>query len=103
MTKQAERQRAEAGANLLDQNNPGWADRIDRKLLDINNLRQCVLGQLYQHFNNGITTLFPETGWQGAVECGFDARDGSMEKQKAEGEKLTTIWDKLILERRQIA
>ena len=35
------------GATLLDQQVPGWAERIDLPMLDIGSCYHCILGQLY--------------------------------------------------------
>lgn len=39
-------ERVAAGAEWLDANYPGWADRVDIVLLDIRDCEDCVLGQL---------------------------------------------------------
>ena len=38
--------RARAGATLLDENDPGWAARVDRGRLNIASLHNCIIGQL---------------------------------------------------------
>lgn len=38
---------AARGANLLDEEYPGWADRIDLDRLNLSLADRCVLGQLY--------------------------------------------------------
>ncbi len=40
------RRRARAGATLLDDKDPGWAERVERRRLDIASLHDCVVGQL---------------------------------------------------------
>ncbi len=38
--------RARAGATLLDENDPGWAARVDRGRLNMASLHNCIIGQL---------------------------------------------------------
>lgn len=47
----------EAGASLLDRVSPGWAKRIDRSRLAMNSLYDCILGQLYGSYAEGLTAL----------------------------------------------
>ncbi len=51
------KQRAGAGAAHLDQVEPKWADRIDLTRLDLYKHRDCVLGQLYGHYDTGCAAL----------------------------------------------
>jgi hypothetical protein len=51
--------RAANGAVLLDFRHPGWERRVDRGTLDIASFRDCVLGQLYGSFGNGVAALWP--------------------------------------------
>jgi hypothetical protein len=44
-------QAAAKGAALLDEEVPGWADRIDVPTLDLGSCTLCVLGQLYPEHN----------------------------------------------------
>lgn len=49
---------APAGAALLDEKRPGYADEIDLETFKIDNSRSCVLGQLYGDYWRGKEELF---------------------------------------------
>lgn len=51
---------ARQGRALLDQHygDPDWRTRIDRDQLWMGSFTQCVLGQLFGHFDDGVATLF---------------------------------------------
>lgn len=50
-------QRVEAGARLLDQENPGWHNKIVVEKIKILSCTKCILGQLYTQFRHGIEKL----------------------------------------------
>jgi hypothetical protein len=66
--------RVAAGAALLDQVRPGWADLVDPQRLDMAAEYDDLLGQLYGHFQVGLDTLTPAgvKPWAFAVAHGFD-------------------------------
>jgi hypothetical protein len=99
-----------AGAALLDQRNPGWADRIDVTTLRVSNCRACVLGQLYSGFTDGYElgrrALIPADVYVSdvprgthywAIRHGFHVPDGN---QQDRFERLRTEWVKAIKARR---
>ena len=45
------------GAAFLDEHVPGWRAHIDPYTLDLSYCRQCVLGQVFGSYANGITLL----------------------------------------------
>jgi hypothetical protein len=51
------RPEVQAGVTLLDERVPGWRGRIDVDDLDLSSKRECVLGQLYGHFQEGVQQL----------------------------------------------
>jgi len=51
MTLQEARERVERGAALLDEKQPGWAERIDIAKLEIEDPCLCVIGQLFDSNN----------------------------------------------------
>lgn len=68
-------ERVARGAALLDEQEPGWAARIDVSRLDLESDCQCVLGQLHGSYRAGASLVF-ETGEDGAPNavaraCGF--------------------------------
>ncbi len=54
LTSAAARQRAARGAALLDDRDPGWADRIDERSLALADGGACVLGQLWGEYRRGL-------------------------------------------------
>ncbi len=51
------KQRAANGAKLLDEIFPGWHAKIDVKILDINSGLNCILGQAYGDWHDGLTEI----------------------------------------------
>ncbi len=45
------------GAAILDENKTGWFNRIDFKRFDIAASLDCVLGQVFGNYSDGITSL----------------------------------------------
>ncbi len=67
---------AREGAILLDEEKPGWAERIDLSTLRMESCRFCILGQLYGDYVTGCNELDPDEYEQPSwdpVEYGFDA------------------------------
>ena len=62
------RERATRGAELLDEKRPGWAAAIDRKRLDMGSVCNCVLGQLYKDFSDGLNAI---CSYATVVDVGF--------------------------------
>lgn len=91
---------AENGAALLDEKVPGWAERIYLDELEISSLDDCVLGQLFGEYHNGMIALFPgyeakplvDQEWLGR-QHGFDGEFGLMPA-------LGDAWKELIRGRR---
>lgn len=51
--------RIDAGIKLLDEKTPGWEKKIDFDTLRLNSFMNCVLGQVYGDYFQGVRTLFP--------------------------------------------
>jgi hypothetical protein len=64
-------ERVAQGVALLDEQVPGWVDRINLDALDVWNVRQCVLGQLFGGYNVGLFKL--GLGKVGGAHLGFAA------------------------------
>jgi hypothetical protein len=47
----------QAGAKLLDEKRPGWPQGINTERLNVSNTLDCVLGQVYGHFDTGLGDL----------------------------------------------
>ncbi len=54
ITLDAARDRSQRGAALLDDADPGWADRVDPGSLRLGDGRACVLGQLHGEYRRGL-------------------------------------------------
>ena len=54
LTLGAARDRAARGAALLDEADPGWADRVDPGALALGDGQACVLGQLHGEYRRGL-------------------------------------------------
>lgn len=52
--------RVSSGAKFLDENNPGWREKVDPSALEMHSCKGCVLGQLFDELaqdsfcNNGF-------------------------------------------------
>lgn len=102
------RTRVERGAQLLDEIEPGWFQRIDLTDLDLSDPTCCVLGQIYEDFSNGVHVIevrFPDVphrfldeahDWY--IETGFDIA-GSESSEIFE--ELTVAWQALIQARNE--
>ncbi|MER7164521.1 hypothetical protein ABT336_00360 [Micromonospora sp. NPDC000207] len=80
-----------AGLAWLDQNHPGWPDRIDLDVLDIEDPLSCVLGQTVGDF-----WLVP-ISYDEATAMGFEVPPGDPGRIE-----LTEAWRRAI-EERQLA
>ena len=54
LTLDAARARAARGAALLDDRDPGWAERVDPGALHLSDGEACVLGQLWGEYRHGL-------------------------------------------------
>lgn len=92
-------ERVAAGAGLLDEHAPGWADRIDIDRLNISLCSRCVLGQLYGDYFRGLDAI-PAIGTSGdevgPADYGFFHTD---EGWFPEDDELTAAWRALIEQR----
>ena len=48
------------GIEVLNRNRPNWRDKIDIEALDTNDWRDCVLGQVFGSYSDGMDALLPE-------------------------------------------
>ena len=65
------RSNVELGARMLDKQRPGWHRNIDVDALDQRSTRNCVLGQTFGDYYDGITSLYGETEASEACLAGF--------------------------------
>lgn len=97
---------ASAGALFLDLKMPGWAKKIDLGRLNLNWANDCILGQLYDGYDKGVTLLglFDESRQDDATVGGTSAVLGftsthTDERHAGEPECLTVAWKNEIHKR----
>lgn len=103
--------RVEAGAKWLDANRPGWLKGIDLDALDLNDCAQCVLGQTFGFYDNGVSVgcgfqVFSEKAGEWSDAHGFSVFDMpwlGCDKNKEHWNALREEWVTAILSRRFIA
>lgn len=57
MTATDARDTVRRGAAFLDATSPGWAERIDPRRLDMGSCDECILGQLYGDYLDGLARI----------------------------------------------
>lgn len=97
--------RAEAGAAWLDENEPGWADRIDLSILEMSDT--CIMVQLFGSWFSRPDHLRSYTmsgGWSIPVSAvlGFDAYPPQDSVPVSYGD-LNRVWPPLIEQRKSPA
>lgn len=92
-------ERVQNGATWLDENEPGWAQRIDPVALNIESCARCILGQLYGDYINAPEDAWAGVGERNAVERGF-SYDPQADDPGADNRQLNAEWRRLIESRR---
>jgi hypothetical protein len=103
-------ERVAAGAALLDERLPGWADKIDLTRLDLSSDCNCILGQHYQGHPNPISRFgqvanslcIPDADCELLGFFCARAEDGTPAGD-AEYAALTAEWRAVIAARRGVA
>lgn len=75
-------ERVSRGAALFDQVNPDWFHMIDRDLLAMESCDNCILGQVYGHYEDGFRSLIadlPDTILFSAADHGFTLYNAEQE------------------------
>lgn len=93
----------QAGAALLDEKGPSnWRERINPDTLDTDSLTQCVLGQVFGTYMEGMNALFGKNSWTfGKIneEYGFeriyDDPEGDLDHWQEHAD-LTSTWLRLL-------
>lgn len=88
------------GVQLLNEHfgDSDWMMDIDTETLTMVNLENCVLGQLFGHYHDGVLALsdaYPETGvdfYQQPYIFGFDSLPGAAMGEMNYFELLTDEW-----------
>lgn len=84
----------ERGVEWLNENYPGWVNKIDLKQLEMVNCFSCVLGQLYRDFFDAPTEV---SGFNIDAKYGFNI---STEEHWDNYDILTQEWKDKIVELR---
>jgi hypothetical protein len=111
MSMMTELSPAERGAQLLDRVMPHWRHMIDLARLDLIDSQDCILGQLWGDFDDGMNALFgKEWTVTDARSCGFDQYEpggswrtwsGSLSDWESFYRTLTQHWRVLITGRKE--
>lgn len=95
------RERVASGAEYLDEVYADWAATIDVDTLDLNGCDECVLGQLFGGFRDGMEQLGLTLSVTRVLGFNYEARSnggwngnppGSVELERDEAERLRTFW-----------
>jgi len=94
--------RVDAGINYLNENHPGWADKINVDSLDINSSDYCICGQLDIVYNPRFNRTKRECEPNSDCLC-YDSYLGFMLPDEdsssiVNSQTLNRIWEKKILE-----
>lgn len=85
------KQRVNRGASLLDRRRPGWRAKINVARLSLGDPWECVLGQLYGFYTDGLDAVFGKSDGIDAWGHGF-ALGGEPDDE----EKLREAWTRKI-------
>lgn len=100
-TKQVARERAERGAARLNEHEVHWRGLINLSRLDMSSTSECVLGQVFDDYNEGLEALqLPFDGEAyDDVSFGFDT-DGHVQGDPNEPTymELHEAWEAIILD-----
>lgn len=109
VTLDAARQRAGRGAALLDEADPGWAQRVDPGALHLGDGQACVLGQLHGEYRRGlgrarVIDLSSAPGrFVSPVDLGFQAvGDLGAAAESLDYSYLTRAWREEVDGRREV-
>ena len=110
ITPDAARERVRRGATYLDDEDPGWAARLDPETLELSDGTCCVLGQLHGDFRLGLgrSALFDLSSAPRAslspVRLGFLCRQDVPETLQAQDyAHLNRAWRAELVRRRRDA
>lgn len=84
------------GANFMDENFPGWADKINLSKLDMGDCEVCIIGQAVGNYFEVIDNHSDYSGW--ATEYGFDIVE--IYNYKDQYSQLEEAWTEEVKNRR---
>jgi hypothetical protein len=65
----------ERGAKLLDEKYEGnWRKKVDVDKLNMDYQDECILGQIYGDYEDGLEELFGSCDYQASEDYGFDQK-----------------------------
>jgi hypothetical protein len=96
------KKRVARGVALMDEVKPGWDRRINLARLDIGCANNCIVGQVFGHFNKGSVEHHLGLRYRETPRYGFAGRLRTFGEKKmfAEWEELTREWARVVMERR---
>lgn len=91
------------GMALLDAKRPGWDEQIEPEKLDMSESTSCVLGQLYETFEQGVMEVF---GFHWLDDLGFDTIVAhgfvtNIDVTSIDSVELEQVWKTLLAEREE--
>lgn len=89
----------ERGMALLDKKLPGWHGTICKEDLDMSESTSCILGQLYETFEQGVMEVF---GFHWLDDLGFDTIVAHGFVTGIDYVELEDIWKALLAQREQM-
>lgn len=88
-----------AGATYLDENYPGWRDSISAQNLDMASGSQCILGQFFGDYDEGIEQIWKRDFYNEYDQDSDVARDHGFLENGACYMALDLAWQKELLKR----
>lgn len=99
-------ERAARGAALLDEMCPGWADRVDLDILDMNDCDDCIVGQVFEDYREGLEDLGFDLERDDEYDFGFDLDDEAYKPSLTRAEAwhaLAVAWRAEVRARTEVA
>ena len=88
LTLKEARERVARGVKLLNEKKPGWKKKIDRERLDMSSCEDCILGQLFGSYRDGLYIL----KYAHFLDNGFSLDSFILPDLKQDWQKLKRAW-----------
>lgn len=98
------KKRVKNGATLLDSHIPGWRNKINLDILDIGSCFNCIVGQIFGGYCEGLEILFDIGTEDQQIMFGFEGEIDYHEGYSYRGfdrKLLTECWKQYIIECKQ--
>lgn len=89
-------ERVNNGIEFLNENIPGWRQKIDKDILDIFSASTCIWGQLGWPRFKGLETVINNTDITSVYENGFMGYNFDGDEYEEDCEQLTAEWKKRL-------